>query len=372
MEELGAGRKSLFALMTLVLSALFVLAVAEVMVRLTIPEETFWPVSNIYQPAELDELVYTYRPNFEGVAFGVDLKTNSLGFRSHEWSLEKASGTFRIALIGDSHAFGFGVPSKSIMPTVLTELLEERYGAPTEILNFGVNGYNTFQQLAALRELALDYAPDMVILLPANNDHKPPLRADDDGWLHWDGEGGNERSRMVDKSIEEVQVDEVSWWMDKSRLFLYLKLLQKRQEFADQTQEQRQASEEHSTATGKDWMGEFPPGPVSERLAETVHVPFSDMLDAIEARDLPVILASFCGSTDYRQLFQIYEQERGVPVLELLTLFPETTSWEDLTKQFGLGWDDHLNAAAHRRWAVALDAMIAERGFHPKAAPRDG
>ena len=365
MEELGTGRKVLFTGIMVVLTALIVLIGAEIMVRLTIPEETFWPVSNIYRPSEVPGVLYTYRPEFEGVAFGVDLKTNSVGFRSHEWRQEKSDDTFRIALIGDSHAFGFGVPSKRIMPTVLTELLEERYDGPAEVLNFGVNGYNTWQHLAVLQHLALDYDPDMVLLLPCSNDHKPPLRADDEGWLHWDGEDSNEKSRMVDKSIDKVKLDEVSWWMDKSRLYLYLKLVQRRQEFAAEAQAHRQTVGEQPNAG--EWMADFPPGPVAERLAETVHEPFSQMLDILEERQVPVVVATFTGHLDYRQLFDKYSQERGVPVLELLKLFPETTGWDDLTDQFGLGWDDHLNAAAHERWAVALDALIAEQGIHPEA-----
>lgn len=373
METIGRSRKLLFTLMTLMLSVVFVLVAAEVMVRVMVPEETFWPVSNIYQASEVPGLIYTYRPDFEGVAFGVDLRTNRLGFRGPQWSDEKKPGSLRIALVGDSHAFGFGVPSSQIMPTVLSELLQERLKRPVEVLNFGVNGYNSLQQQAALEHLALSYGPDMVILLPASNDHQPPLRADGEGWLHWDGEGSNERSRMVDKSIDEVKVDEVSWWMEKSRLFLYLKLWQKRRQFAGQTQAERQASAEHSTLSGEKWMGDFPPGPVVDRLRETVYQPMGEMLNLLQERQVPVIVASFFGPTDYRQMLQVLEQEHGVVVLELLTLFPETSSWEDLTHRFGLGWDDHLNAAAHRRWAVALADLIVEQGFdQPKTVAEPG
>ncbi len=372
MESIGRGHKIVFTLMATALSLAVVFLAAEMMVRLVVPEETFWPVSNIYQASEVPGLIYTYRPNFEGVAFGVDLKTNELGFRGPQWSTQKKPGSLRIALVGDSHAFGFGVPSSQIMPTVLSELLRERLGQPVEVLNFGINGYNSFQQLAALEHLALGYDPDLVILLPASNDHQPPLRADGEGWLHWDGEGANERSRMVDKSIDQVKVDEVSWWMEKSRLFLYLKLVEKRRQFADEAQNVRQgANAEHSTLTGKQWMGEFAPGPVVERLQDTVYAPMGDMLRLLEVRHLPVIVAAFFGPTDYRQMLQNLAQEHDVITLELLKLFPETQGWEDLTERFGLGWDDHLNAAAHRRWAVALADLIVENELHLAKGPGD-
>lgn len=348
------------------MSAVIVALAAEAMVRLWVPQQTFWPVSNIYQPSDVPGLHYTYRPDFEGVAFGVDLRTNSLGFRGAEWAKEKAAGTLRIALIGDSHAFGFGVPSADIIPQVLSRRLEDRYGVPTEVLNFGVNGYNGAQQLAALEHLALDYRPDLVLVLPANNDHKPSLRADSEGWLHWDGEGSNEGSRMVDRAIEEVVATDVSWWMDKSRLVLYLKLLEKRRRFAGQAHVQRRTEsgqftvDEELMGPPDPWMGFFPPGPVALRLQETVYDPLVKGMDRIEERGLPIVLATFCSSPDYRQMFQILEEERGVTLIELFELFPEAGSWDELTAQFGLGWDAHLNAVAHRRFAEAIDAAIAE------------
>ena len=364
---LGWRRRLLFTGAMLLLSLLLLVAGGEATVRLLVPAETFWPVSNIYRPAEAPGVLYTYRAGFEGTAFGVDLETNSLGFRGPEWPRQKTPGTLRIALVGDSHAFGFGVPYEDTVGEVLARLLEERLGRPAEVLNFGVNGFNSRQQRAVFDHYVLGYDPDLLLLLPANNDHDPPLRADADGWLHWDGVGENEKSRIVDKSIEKVEArTDGSWWKRRSRLVLYLNLMRQRLQFHEAAQTQRTAQH----APDARWMAPVVPGPISERLAEPVYTPLKAVVEEARARSLPVVLACFCSSPDYRRMLRRFAQEDGVPGIELLALFPEARSWEELTAQFGLGWDNHLNAVAHRRWATALADLIERRGLHrPAPAP---
>jgi hypothetical protein len=61
--------------------------------------------------------------------------------------------------------------------------LARRLERPVEVLNFGINGYNSTQELAVLRNVALDFRPDVVVLVPTNNDHEPAAYADADGFL---------------------------------------------------------------------------------------------------------------------------------------------------------------------------------------------
>src|SRR5262249_304618 len=100
---------------------------AEAAIRLTISERTFWPVSNIFRAVETPGVGYTLIPNLRATAFGVDLSTNHWGFRGPEWSVIKEAGTFRIALIGDSHAFGYGVPFSQTVGERLSLDLELRW-----------------------------------------------------------------------------------------------------------------------------------------------------------------------------------------------------------------------------------------------------
>ena len=360
-EKLGWSRRILFSTLTLLLTVTVTLVAGEVLVRLIVPEETFWPVSNIYQTSEIRGVLYTYKRNYDRVAFGVALETNSLGFRGPEWSKEKPPGIFRIALIGDSHAFGYGVPYESSVGEVLATILKERYGTSVEVLNFGVNGYNSEQQQTVLKHLALGYDPDMVILMPTSNDHEPPLKVDQEGWLHWDGKSSNTESRIMDKSMQRVKNEDLRYWVSKSRLILYLLLIYERQQLQAQAQTEREFTPKK--IPDRHWMNPVPPGPVSARLTETVYQPMVAMLTQIKARNIPVIVAPFAGQLDYRRMFQILERDHNVPIVELLARFPEARNWEEVIAKFGLGWDNHLNAVAHRRYAQGLAEAIETQGY---------
>ena len=343
-----------------VLVLLVLIAVPEIAVRAMVPKEVFWPISNIYQKSTIPELHYLYRPNYSGVAFGVGLETNSAGFRGPEWTPERPPETFRIACIGDSHTFGYGVGYEQTFCKRLAELLNARQSRPVESLNFGVNGFNARQLQAVTEHLVEDFDPSLYLIVFANNDYKAHFVADDEGWLYWDPSHAA-NSRVRDKSLEMLEPESMPWYLEHSRLLLYLKILQKRFELQDMAQEERLDA---SGPPEENWMGPFPPGrEISDRLAETVHKPLLEMLALAKERGKPVMIATVCTSLDYRQMFQHISHQYGVPVVELLALFPEATSWADLLEKFGLGWDPHLNEKAHERWAEALATKILEQGF---------
>ena len=266
------GRKKLFlfSFITFLVSLSLLTGLSEIMVRMIIPKETFWPVSNIYRPSNNPNILYTYKSNFSGVAFGQKLNTNDLGFRGPNWSQEKPAHVFRIALIGDSHAFGYGVAFEDTVGEVLTKILSDKHSISVEVMNFGVNGFNSLQQEAVLSDIALNYDPSLVVILPANNDHQNALTADTEGWLHWDGDDKNSKSRMIDRSIEKTKVEDVFGFRKKSHLYLYFKLWQKRYALQNGSGTPRDVDTSTTNMTAK-WMGEFSLGPISERLREPVY-----------------------------------------------------------------------------------------------------
>lgn len=100
--------------------------------------------------------------------------TNSQGFRDREHSFEKPAGTFRIAVLGDSYAEALQVDLQdtfwSIMQEELKSCLPDEF-QNIEVLNFGVSGYGTAQELQMLRHEVWQYEPDLVLLafLSAND-----------------------------------------------------------------------------------------------------------------------------------------------------------------------------------------------------------
>jgi hypothetical protein len=99
-------------------------------------------------------------------------KGNGLGFRDRDHEREKPEGVYRILAIGDSISMGLMVDaSEDVYTSVLERTLREK-NRNVEVLNFGVAGYNTQQEVATLIEKGLDYDPDLVLLQYCLNDRQ--------------------------------------------------------------------------------------------------------------------------------------------------------------------------------------------------------
>lgn len=113
------------------------------------------------------------RPHARGLHAGVPVAFNSLGFRDAERAPRPAPGTVRILALGDSVTFGMGVAQDEAYPRQTEILLGRALGAPVEVLNMGMPGYNTLHQLAQLRELGLALEPAIVVVGYLYNDIEP-------------------------------------------------------------------------------------------------------------------------------------------------------------------------------------------------------
>ena len=107
----------------------------------------------------------------EGEAY---IRVNSDGLRDVEHSLTKPPDTIRIAVVGDSYPEALSVSLEEAFWWVMGKKLEECGvfpGKKIEVINFGVSGYGTAQQLLTLRQQVWKYAPDIVMLaVTTNND----------------------------------------------------------------------------------------------------------------------------------------------------------------------------------------------------------
>lgn len=98
--------------------------------------------------------------------------SNSLGYRDTEHAIAKPPGTYRILVLGDSVAAGLRIDrTEDTFPAVLQALLRAQ-GVNAEVLNFGVSGYNTQQEVETLRDKGLRYQPDLVLLAYVLNDRE--------------------------------------------------------------------------------------------------------------------------------------------------------------------------------------------------------
>lgn len=105
-------------------------------------------------------------PHKKGVLKGdVDMEVmyismNGEGFFDSKHQVVKPPGRKRILFLGDSFTIGFGVSRKNRYTDRIREYLPPGF----EVINMGMWGWSTDQELLVLREEGLKYSPDVVVL----------------------------------------------------------------------------------------------------------------------------------------------------------------------------------------------------------------
>ncbi len=107
----------------------------------------------------------------EGHAY---VEVNKWGFRDLEWTEQKPEGVFRIAVLGDSYAEALQVMREETFWSVMESELQQADVLPekrVEVLNFGISGFGTAQELLTLQNHVWQFDPDVVLLLfvPGND-----------------------------------------------------------------------------------------------------------------------------------------------------------------------------------------------------------
>src|SRR5262249_46061030 len=83
----------------------------------------------------------------------------------------KPPGITRILFLGDDVVSGYGVAPEEVIPKRLEAALKAR-GRPVEVLNFGVSGYDTQQEVEFFQIRGIKYQPDVVVLAYVLNDNR--------------------------------------------------------------------------------------------------------------------------------------------------------------------------------------------------------
>ena len=96
------------------------------------------------------------------------ISTNSLGFRTPEFSPVKKDCTLRIVALGDSNVFSWGVDEENSFCGILRKKLRDYKG---EVINLGCPGYSSLQGLQLLKKTAVSLNPDILIVWFGDNDN---------------------------------------------------------------------------------------------------------------------------------------------------------------------------------------------------------
>lgn len=160
-------------------AAKFFLAAAGLLVGLTVCEVALrlvgYSFPNFYATDEFRGYALSAgvegRYRKEGDAY---VRINGDGLRDREHARAKPPNTLRIAVVGDSYPEALQVPQESAFWAVIERRLREcpaLAGRDVEVINFGVSGYGTAQELITLRRHVRQYSPDLVLLaFTTNND----------------------------------------------------------------------------------------------------------------------------------------------------------------------------------------------------------
>lgn len=101
--------------------------------------------------------------------FDLSFTTNNRGMRGPgDYDYAKVPGVFRIAVLGDSFVFGVGVAADETASAVLGRFLNADVASKAEkyqVYNFGVNSFSPLLEYVYLKNEAIKYKPDLVILM---------------------------------------------------------------------------------------------------------------------------------------------------------------------------------------------------------------
>jgi len=159
------------------------LLVAEVALRALAPPQATAGLRGLFVARPDRPWLYGLRPGADAelpTPEVVRYSINAAGFRDRPYPLAKASGVFRIAVLGDSIAMGYGVEREAAFPDLIDQTLSTLApDARVEVLNFGVGAYNAYNERMLFEDIVLDYEPDLVLLQFCINDLNDPT-------LHFD------------------------------------------------------------------------------------------------------------------------------------------------------------------------------------------
>lgn len=114
------------------------------------------------------DIGYVLTPGYSGELvrseFRTPIQIGQSGLRGND-PAPPQDDTIRILVLGDSQAWGFGVTDSQTFSVQLEELLSQRFPErDIQVLNAGVPGYGTADQLAFLETRGEELQPDIVVV----------------------------------------------------------------------------------------------------------------------------------------------------------------------------------------------------------------
>src|SRR5262249_16245798 len=161
------NRKRLIILTASLLSIVIATVAGEVITRVTESiHPTFGKLRFVNSGEEFvfdQQLGWRNVPNLKFVTNGKPGSTNSQGFRSFEYPIERENSRKRVLVLGDSFTWGLGVANEDIFPRVAEKTLRTA-NINVDIINTGVSGWGNDQEYLYFVHEGFRYKPDIVVL----------------------------------------------------------------------------------------------------------------------------------------------------------------------------------------------------------------
>ncbi|MBI5364462.1 MAG: SGNH/GDSL hydrolase family protein [Planctomycetes bacterium] len=287
------------------------------------------------------------------VPWGRDV-VNAAGCRGPLLERAKTTGVVRIAALGDSSTFGYGVRYEECWAGRLAGELETR-GVRAEVLDAGVIGSTVRMGHARYSALVRDYAPDVVIAAyGAVNEHAASIGKPDDVLIRELAFQRGAFGRVAERLRAESRLAQLAaWWVDEAR--------GGRAQIEQERREARAWIGKHLETIGRsDWAGErrVSVAEYGRFLRELVQAARGDgarcvllapgRQDVVE-RETPVLL-------DYTAATKDAARELGVPLVDgRAAMGAEGDAYDAL-------YLDHFHPTpeGHRRLAARLAETVNE------------
>jgi lysophospholipase L1-like esterase len=326
----------------------------------------------IYRPDSDPDLGYRIVPNMSYRYADVSVRINSLGLRDHELGPADA-GISRVLALGDSITFGWRVRLEESYPKLLEQLLNEIGESPArwEVINAGVGGYDTVQELAYLKNDGLGFRPSVVTLgFCVYND----LRGDRTAVV---GPGGrflstlrtdvpSEKANATLKELYQPEPTRPNSLLHRSKLYSFV-----RRRLQNALLARMFSLEEHFLADGTGGgfqVGSIKfPGNEADPIWIRVKTSLLELQQILLARDIPLVIVLFPTGSQIafqeetrkpQEILLRFLRANGFIVVDLLPVY--STSGHSADRLFV---DPvHPSALGHRLAACSILTTLADSG----------
>lgn len=303
---------------------------------------------------ELGELT---RANLDGwivaAEYRTRVETNGDGFRTAHDLRRAEDGRLRIVAAGDSFTFGMGVGPEESYAALLERQLNQN-GVKSEVINLGVIGFSTLQEIALLRRY--DFASaDFVVLGFVARDVFVGSGGNDleDNYTFWQTHRGKQPDAPTSAAPSEPEARPwQSWTRDLRKMLLWNSNLYRLVELQFGGQLRRRYAPADM------------PGP-RQRAWEITADALRDLDGELARRNLRCLLVWIPYPATVATQDDSVAQRLAALRLERITVLDLLKTMRANAAAYYYSLDSHWTAAGHAAAASAIHDAITTRGFLP-------